>query len=130
MNKILVDQIQTVFPKVQTQKKEGEVDGLLLFNYPFEGVSVKVGDRAISVDFSNFNSIDFELIKLYFIDRLKFDKTALYHYNDKKILNIYFQRKFYSSSKELEEAMWRYGLLKSVISELEKFETHLQRRRE
>lgn len=130
MNKILVDQIQTVFPKVQTQKKEGEVDGLLLFNYPFEGVSVKVGDRAISVDFSNFNSIDFELIKLYFIDRLKFDKTALYHYNDKKILNIYFQRKFYSSSKELEEAMWRHGLLKSVISELEKFETHLQRRRE
>lgn len=127
MNKILVDQIVTVFPNVEKKQKEGKIESLSLPNYPLEGISVRINYRAITLDFSEFKSIDFKLIKLFFLDRLKFEKTALYDYTNEKLFNLYLQKKFYTPTKEFEEAMWRYDIFKSVLLELEKFNTYIAR---
>ncbi|MCS5488883.1 hypothetical protein [Algoriphagus limi] len=126
MNKILVDQIKTVFPKVENQQKEGKLESLTISDYPLKGISIRINDRAITLDFSNFKSVDFKLIKLFFLDRLKYDKVAVYDYTNETLFNLYFQKKFYSQSKEFEEAMWRYGILKNVLNELEKFGEYLK----
>jgi hypothetical protein len=125
MNKILVDQIKTILPNVEKQQKEGKIESLAILNYPLEGISVRINDRAITLDFTDFKSVDFKLIKLFFLDRLKYEKVALYDYTNEKLFNLYFQKKFYSESREFEEAMWKYGVLKDILNELEKFGEYL-----
>lgn len=121
-NEILIDQLVTVFPDLKKIEKDGVLTSIKLENSSFKEISLSISNNSLSLDFSKIKIIEFDMIKLYFEDRLKYEKTALYDYKDKKCLVLYFQKTFPApAAGKFRSAMWRYGILKNVILEVEKF---------
>lgn len=121
MNRILADQLISVYSATKKYEKEGELLSILLVATPFEGISIRVSDIGITIDFSELEGVNFEYVKLYFFDRFNYDQIGLNDHIAKKHLILYFRKKFYTPMRVFDNAMWRYGILKNVIIELEKF---------
>lgn len=127
MNKILVDQLRTVYKGITINYSGTEITSLILEFPSIKGVLLKIDYRSISVDFESFKTLGFEYVKLFFMDRLRFEDTALYDYKDKNIFNIYFRRSFHSETKDFEDAMWRFGIFKSVVEQISRFSEYLNK---
>lgn len=125
MNNILIDQLKIAYPKFQTEQKEGKILNMYLDNFPSEGIKVIIYDSALTIDFKGLKLIPFEMIQIFFFERLKFGETALYEYNSKKELTLYFRNR---KSTPFKEAMWKYGIFKNVVEVLKKFNQYVHQK--
>jgi hypothetical protein len=117
---ILFDQIKATNSNFSVEINEKKVSFLRAKNFPIEGINIEISNSGINLDFSNFSILQFETLKTFFADRFqKIEETALYQYDHKKGMTIFFRkRKAYDKIGKFEYAMWQYEVFKKILDSL------------